>query len=133
MSDGIDIVQGSDAGVQAPAPLVCPVCHQPVMPEYYFCPNCGANLRPRPLPTDIASQIGLYAFSIILPMIVFIGISKWQGTKYFRSTDPKEHQIGLIAWILLAVSTIVIIYLMYVWTQSLIQSSISSINADMSL
>ena len=25
-------------------PMICPICHYPVKPEYYFCPNCGAKL-----------------------------------------------------------------------------------------
>ena len=111
----------------------CPVCHQPVLPQYYFCPNCGANLHPKPLATDIATQIGMYAFSIILPMIAFLVISKWQGLKYLRSSDPKAKQIGIIACVLIVLSTAVTVYYVVVWTQQTIQSSVDSINAAMSI
>ena len=41
--------------------------------------------------------------------------------------------IGTVAWILLILSTIVTIWYAYVWTQEAIQSSVSSINTDMSI
>lgn len=63
-------------------------------------------------------------------MIGFILVTKWRGNKYFKSQDPKAKQIGQIAWALLIISTIVTIWLAYVWTQAAIQSSIDSINAD---
>jgi len=118
-----------------PSPVsgVCPVCHQPVLAEYYFCPNCGAKLNSAPLSTTLATQAGIYAFSIILPMICFIFIKKWPGVKYYKSNDPKTKRIGQIAWLLLIVSTIVTIWLVIVWTRAAIQSSINSINTDMSI
>jgi hypothetical protein len=109
---------------------VCASCHQPVLPQYYFCPNCGAKINEAPLGTDILTQIGIYAFSIILPMICFIFVTKWQGVKYFKSEDPKAHRIGQVAWALLIISTIVTIWLVYVWTEQMIQSSVNSINTD---
>lgn len=116
-----------------PHPAICPVCHQPILPEYYFCPNCGAKLNSAPLSTTVMTQTWIYAFSVILPMICFIYVTKWPGVKYFRSSDPKARTIGTIAWTILIISTIVVIWLVYLWTQYAIQSSINSINADMSL
>jgi hypothetical protein len=110
--------------------LVCPVCHQPLLPTYYFCPNCGTKVNQAPLPTTIWAQAKLYVFSIILPMICFIFVTRWQGMKYIKSQDPKAKQIGQIAWLLIILSTIITIYLAYVWTQNAIQSSINSINTD---
>jgi hypothetical protein len=109
---------------------ICPVCHQPLLPTYYFCPNCGTKVQQAPLSTSVMSQIGLYVFSIILPMICFIYVTKWHGITYLKSQDPKAKQIGVIACILLALSTLLTIYLAYVLTQQLIQSSVNSINAD---
>ncbi len=117
----------------APAPATCPVCHQGVKPEYYFCPNCGANLHPAPLSTSLATQTWIYAFSLVLPMFLYIGITKWPAMKYLRSEDPRAKQIGMSAIVLLILSTLVGIWLAYVWTQEAIQSSIDSINADMSI
>ena len=111
---------------------VCPTCHQPVLSAYYFCPNCGTKLgREKPLSTTIGTQIGIYAFSIVLPMICFIFVTRWPGVRYFKSKDPKEKQIGQIAWALLILSTIFVIWLAVVWTQDYIQSTVSSINNDL--
>jgi hypothetical protein len=110
---------------------VCPVCHQPILPQYYFCPNCGTKLNSTPLSTTASTQAWIYAFSIILPMICFIFVTRWPGVKYFKSNDPKAKEIGQIAWALLIFSTVVTIWLAIVLTQNLIQSSIDSINTDM--
>ena len=111
---------------------ICPVCHQPVFRQYYFCPNCGAKLKSAPLKTDGATQAMIYAFSVILPFIAFIFITRWQGVKYLKSPDKKAKQIGMIAWALLIISTIIVIWLAVVWTQNAIKASVNSINADMS-
>jgi hypothetical protein len=65
-------------------------------------------------------------------MICFIYVNRWQGVRYFKSKDPKTKQIGQIAWVLLILSTIVTIWLVVLWTQSYIQSTVNGINADMS-
>jgi hypothetical protein len=109
---------------------ICTVCHQPILSTYYFCPNCGTKINEAPLSTTVGTQAWIYAFSIILPMILFIFITKWPGIKYFKSNDPKAHRIGQIAWVLLIASTVVTIWLAYVWTEQTIQSSINSINTD---
>jgi hypothetical protein len=115
------------------APLVCPYCHQPVLPQFYYCPNCGNKLNSAPLSTTPLAQLGIYAFSIILPFIAFLAITKWQGLKYYRSKDPKTKSIGTVAWALLILSTLVMFWLVYVWTMDAIQSTVNSINADMSI
>ena len=114
----------------SPTSDICPVCHQSIQPLWYFCPNCGTKLNQTPLATDVWAQAKLYAFSIILPVICFIFVTRWQGMKYLRSKDPKAKQMGQIAWVLIILSTIVVIWLAYVWTQNAIQSSIKSINTD---
>jgi hypothetical protein len=124
------------APVSVPAPFsapisgFCPVCHQPVLSQYYFCPNCGAKLNSAPLSTSAGTQAWIYAFSIILPMICFIFVTRWPGIKYFKSDDPKAKMIGKIAWTLLVLSTITTVWLVIIWTQQMIQSSINSINTD---
>ena len=112
---------------------LCPVCHQPILPQYYFCPNCGTKLNSIPLSTTPGTQAWIYAFSIILPMMCFLFVTRWPGVKYYKSTDPKVKLIGEIAWTLLILSTIITIWLVYVWTQQMIQSSIGSINTDFGL
>jgi hypothetical protein len=112
----------------AGAPAICPRCHFVVKPEYYFCPNCGAKLTEAPIGTGLMDQLLLYAFSIILPWIAYLAITKWQGMKYLRAPDPRAKQIGLIALILLVASSIVAIWLTTVWIQGYIQSSLNDVN-----
>ena len=109
---------------------ICSICHQPILSEYYFCPNCGNNLKPVPLSTTVATQVWIYIFSIILPMICFIFVTRWKGIKYLKSNDPKAKIVGQIACVLLFVSTIVTIWLAYNWTEQFVQSQIDSINTD---
>ncbi len=125
-----DIVQMQP---NAPAPLVCSYCHQSVEAGWYFCPNCGNKLHSAPLSTSVETQLWIYAFSIILPMMCFLFVSKWPGVKYFKSEDEKAKTIGTVAWALIILSTIVTCWYAYVWTQEAIQSSENSINADMSI
>jgi len=101
----------------------CPVCHQPVLPTYFFCPNCGKNLKEPPLSTSVATQIGIYLFSIILPAIAFLAIRYWPGVKYLRSPDWSRKQIGIIAVILMAASTIILVWWGIVWFEGFAQSA----------
>lgn len=109
---------------------ICPTCHLPTKPEYYFCPNCGTKLKQAPLSTSVISQISLYTFSIILPMICFLFVTKWQGITYIKSKDKKEKTIGAIACALLFLSTIFTIYFAYIITLQTVQSQIDAINTD---
>ncbi|MDR3519524.1 MAG: zinc ribbon domain-containing protein [Candidatus Pacebacteria bacterium] len=111
---------------------VCSVCHQPILPQYYFCPNCGAKINTAPLSTTPQTQAWIYLFSIILPLIAFLFITRWPGVKYYKSKDPKTHRIGQIAWALIIISSLVTIGLAWYWTQQMIQSQIQSINTDFS-
>jgi len=109
---------------------VCVFCHQPILSQYYFCPNCGEKINLAPLSTTPLSQAWIYIFSIVLPMIFFIFITKWPGVKYYKSKDKQTHLIGQIAIVLIILSTILTIYFGYVWTERMIQSSIDSVNTD---
>ena len=117
------------AAILAGKPLICPRCHFAVKPEYYFCPNCGAKLTEAPLGAGLMDQLLLYAFSIILPWIAYLAITKWQGIKYLRAPDRNAKQIGLIALVLLIVSSVVTFWLTYVWIQGYIQSSLTDMNS----
>ena len=113
---------------------ICPVCHQPILPSYYFCPNCGTklNVNIAPLSTTTGTQIWIYIYSIILPMICFITVKKWPGIKYFKSKEPKAKRIGQIAWALIILSTIVTIWLATIFTQMAVKSTTEKMNADLS-
>ena len=121
------------AALQPTLSRTCAICHQPLQPEYYFCPNCGTQVNAPPLSTEPGTQLWIYAHSIILPMLLFLSISKWKGYKYFKSDDPKIKQVGTTAIVLLIASTLISCYLAYAWTTATINSSIDSINSDMSI
>ncbi len=119
---------GSDTGSLAEGiSIVCPACHQPVQPEFYFCPNCGKLLREKPLSTSLETKAWIYALSIIMPFLAFLAISYWPGVKYLRSSDEEVRQIGIIATVLMVLSTILMVWLTIVWVQSAVQSSLNSI------
>lgn len=105
---------GNVAVPQAPQPsppALCPRCHQPVLPGFYFCPNCGKSLREPPPSVASVEQAKLYAWSIITPALLFISLRQWDGMKYLRSSDPQAKQIGIIAAVLMALTTVVLIWL----------------------
>ncbi len=60
-------------------------------------------------------------------------MTRWKGVAYYQSEDPKAKNIGIIAWTLLILSTLVTIWLAVVWTQDFIQSTQNSLNSDLNL
>ena len=127
------ISQPSAQTTEKNIPAICSVCHQTLLPQYYFCPNCGNKIHTAPLSTSVLTQIGIYIFSIILPSLCFLFISKWPGLKYSRSSDKKTRTIGIIAWILLILSTVITFWYAYVWTQNIAKSITDSLSADLSV
>ena len=115
-----------------PLPGICPVCHQPVSPEQYFCANCGQNSTHRRFrrAPDAARHLRVQHHS---PDDLFSVITKWPGLTYLRSKDEKVRRVGVIACTLLVLSTVVTIYYVYVWTQDAIQQSVNDINQEMSI
>jgi len=107
---------------QSPIAMLCPQCHQPVLPEYYYCPNCGKSLHEPPLSISVGAQVGLYTLSIIMPVICFLAINQWKGVKYMKSADLRAKQIGLIATALMVISTVVVVWVGIIWTEQLISS-----------
>jgi len=108
---------------------ICPQCHFPTKPEYYYCPNCGAKLTEPPLGTGVLDQILLYAFSLVLPWIAYLAITKWQGIKYLRASDSRAKQMGAIALGLLVISSAVMFWSAYVWVQGYVQQSASDMSS----
>jgi hypothetical protein len=114
--------------IAAVSTMICPQCHFPVKPEYYYCPNCGTKLSEPAVATDLITQILLYAFSIILPWIAYLAITKWPGIKYLRAPDAKAKTMGLIMLALLVISSVVAFWLTYVWIQGYIQQSLNGVS-----
>ena len=79
---------------------ICPVCHQNVPAEYYFCPNCGHNLKEKPMPVPIIVQIGLYALAVFLPPL-----GLWPGAKYLMKKGPQAKWVGGITVALTVISS----------------------------
>lgn len=126
-----ELIAPEQAHLTQASAAACPVCHLQVAPEYYFCPNCGAEVRPAPLSLAPSTQTLMYLHSLILPSLLFISITRWKGYKYFKSPDKKAQQVGLIAVVLLLFSTIFTFGFAYKWTMDTVQASIDSVNADL--
>ena len=86
-------------------PTLCPVCHQPIPAAAYFCPNCGAPLRPKPPSTAWWSQLGIYALSLFLPPL-----GLWPAVKYIRSNDETARWVGWIAVALTVISIALVVW-----------------------
>ena len=108
----------------------CHMCHQPILTTYYFCPNCGAQLQLAPLPVTLQAQLGLYAFSVILPSLCFLFINKWKGIRYVQSKDTATRTIGMIACALLAISTVLTFWYAYTITQKVLQQSMNLVHTE---
>jgi predicted nucleic acid-binding Zn ribbon protein len=98
---------------------ICPVCHQAVLSDYYFCPNCGHNLKEKPVEITTMIQIGLYALAIFLPPL-----GLWPGIKYLMKKDPEAKKIGGIVVILTLISTFLTIW----WIFKLLGNYLEIIN-----
>ena len=90
-----------------PEQKLCPFCKSPVAETFYFCPNCGKNIKPVPLSTSFLKQIGVYAVSILLPPLGF-----WPGIKYLKKESKTAKMIGTIAIILTIISTVISVWLL---------------------
>jgi len=93
--------------------LICPECHQPILPAYYFCPNCGHNLKEKPTPVSIPLQIGIYALCLLLPPFGY-----WPGVKYVIKKYPPMRRVGIIAIVLTTISTALTIWAIFALFQN---------------
>ncbi len=95
--------------VQAPPPqpdIICESCHTVSPATFFFCPNCGHNLRPKPLSTTILKQAGLYLLAFLLPPL-----GLWPGIKYLKGKTDAEKIVGAVLVILTVVSIIITLWL----------------------
>ncbi len=96
-------------------PETCPVCHRPVAPGEYFCPNCGHELHLKP--PSALQQAWVYFVSLFLPPF-----GLWYTWRYLKAGDKKSKTVGIMTIILTIVSVIVSVWL---W-QALIQPFIAN-------
>ncbi|OGK08474.1 hypothetical protein A2767_03225 [Candidatus Roizmanbacteria bacterium RIFCSPHIGHO2_01_FULL_35_10] len=80
----------------------CSQCKYQINPEWFFCPNCGKELRIKPI--SFGRQIFIYTVSFFLAPL---GLG-W-GIKYIRSKDNKVRLVGLIAIVLTLISVVLLI------------------------
>jgi hypothetical protein len=88
--------------------LICHGCKQPILPQDYFCPNCGRKIKDKPQSTTILRQIFVYLISFFLPPV-----GLWPAVKYLRQKDNKSKMIGLVAIILTVISFAISIWLYF--------------------
>ncbi len=81
----------------------CPVCQFKIQEDWFFCPNCGRNLKEKVPKISIAKQILIYFVSFFLTPL---GLG-W-GLKYVKSTDKQVKTIGIISITLTVLSIILI-------------------------
>jgi hypothetical protein len=112
-------------------PSLCKTCHIPLLPQYYFCPNCGKEVVQPPLPTDTLSQLKLYSLSLILPLICFITIGKWKAIHYLRDENEKAKNIGRIACLLLLFSTLLTVWVTITSVQKFLKITQDATSIDL--
>lgn len=109
---------------------LCQTCHLILLPEYYFCPNCGTQAREEQLSVSTWSQTKLYALSAALPLVCFLLIGKWKGIKYLTSKDDNTRTVGFIASAILVISTIFTIWYTVIAVQKIIETTTQGMNFD---
>ena len=85
--------------------LTCESCHVVSPATFFFCPNCGHNLRPKPLSTTILKQTGLYLLAFLLPPL-----GLWPGIRYLKGKTDAEKIVGAVLVILTVVSIILTLW-----------------------
>ncbi len=85
-------------------PVECPSCKTPVQPAWYFCPNCGKQLREAPIVISIPKQMLIYLVSFFLSPL---GLS-W-GLQYVKYKDRRVKIVGIISIVLTVVSIILML------------------------
>ncbi|MBP6044935.1 MAG: zinc ribbon domain-containing protein [Microgenomates group bacterium] len=83
----------------------CSTCKFQISSEWFFCPNCGKQLKEKVPVITVWKQILIYLVSFFLAPL---GLG-W-GFKYIRSTDLKVRIVGLVAIFLTVVSVILLFY-----------------------
>jgi len=99
---------------------ICSVCHQAVLTEYYFCPNCGNNLKEKPQAISALVQAGIYTLAIFVPPL-----GLWPGLKYLTKKGESAKRVGIIAIALTLISSILTIWAIF----SLFSSYLNQMNS----
>ena len=84
---------------------ICQVCHSPLQLTWFYCPNCGKNLKEKPIEISLIKQIFIYLVSFFLAPL---GLG-W-GFKYIKSNDEKVRMVGIISILLTVISIVIMIF-----------------------
>jgi len=95
---------------------VCSVCHQAVLEEHYFCPNCGNSLKEKEVSVSGIAQVGLYALAIFLPPL-----GLWPGIKYMMKKGGQAKRVGLVTVVLTLLSSALTIWSIFVIFSSYVE------------
>ena len=85
--------------------VTCPKCNIPVLANFYFCPNCGKQLRPKAIDVSVIKQIGVYLLSFLLPPL-----GLYPAIRYIRQPKNSTKVIGWVAVVLTIISYVLTIY-----------------------
>lgn len=96
------------------SPQMCPKCGIEVDQQNYFCPNCAAKLREKPLSTDLSAQLKIYVLSLLLPPFGIL-----PAFKYLKQSDSKSKKIGLLSILLTIISIMFAAWLTTSFTKNL--------------
>lgn len=69
----------------------CPNCQLPLLSDFYFCPNCGKQVRIKPITISVGRQIVLYLVSIFLPPAALPF-----AIRYIRQQNKKTRIVGVV-------------------------------------
>jgi len=97
----------------------CNFCQFKTQSSWFFCPNCGKELKEKALVVSVSKQILIYCVSFFLAPL---GLG-W-GIKYVRSKDKRIRSIGIISIAL----TILAIIFMIIASKSFIDQYVKTLN-----
>lgn len=84
---------------------VCPKCTIPISADFYFCPNCGKQLRSKTISISIIKSVGVLLLSFFLPPL-----GLYPGIKYIAHGDIKTKIVGVLAVVITIVSIALTLY-----------------------
>ena len=102
----------------------CPKCEFPIIPPFYFCPNCGKKIKDPPFKVNFAKIAGLLLISVLLPPLGF-----WPGIKLLLNSDRRAQGIGILAIALTVISLVVTVW----YSITLINGQIQSMQNQLDL
>lgn len=84
---------------------MCPTCKFQLTEDWYYCPNCGKELKEKPLTMSKLKEFGMYTASFLLSPI---GLH-W-AIKYIKYKQARGKRIAIIIFLLTITSTSITIY-----------------------